>query len=81
MERKLPRLSYNQHLVKRIHLLVCNNNYDLADIVTTELHVRESPAFVKSMIFLKYIVVVTVSQMFGGQSVVRYDLGSGCLCF
>ena len=44
LEKKLPRLSYNQHLAVSTepcteHLCeghVCNNNHDLADIVTTE---------------------------------------------
>ena len=31
---------------------ICNNNHDLGDIVTTE-HRWESPAFVKSIIFVK----------------------------
>ena len=78
-ERKFPDRHW-PFIYERGHTCMyqrpCNINHYLGDIVTTK-YLWENHH--KSIIIFWNAVVVTCSQMSWGLSVVRYDLGSGCL--
>ena len=77
LERKLPRLSCNQHLAVSNHWTYVQQQPRSCRY--TE-HLWVSHQLLSTASSLWSVMVVTPSQMFCGLSVVTYDLGSGCLC-